>query len=120
MVAISKSSRQGIESEVLWELVSGHLCSQQKKKYYEGQTRDRRACHNLYASRVPSSRHFAVLTCKWHPVQTLDPVHSFAVPEVARLEGNEAAVEAAQVPHGQTRFLNRMTKARGSQNDSSR
>jgi hypothetical protein len=64
---------------------------------------------------------FALLPCKWHPVQTLDPVRSFAVPGVAaHLEDNEAAVEAAQVPHGQTRYLNKMTKARGWQKDSSR
>jgi hypothetical protein len=63
----------------------------------------------------------ALSPCKWHPVQTLDPVHSFAVPgAAAHLEGNEAAVEVAQVPHGQTRYLNRMTKARGSQKDLSR
>lgn len=62
-----------------------------------------------------------VFPCKWHRVQTLDPVHSFAVPGVVtHLEGNEAAVEAALVPRGQTRYLNKMTKARGSQKDSSR
>ena len=58
---------------------------------------------------------------KWHPVQTLDPVHSFAVLGVAaHSEGNEVGVGAAQVPHGQMRYPNKMTKARGSQKDSSR
>jgi hypothetical protein len=69
---------------------------------------------------VPSSRHFAHLPCKWHPVQTLDPVHSFAVLGVAAHSEGEAAVEAAQVPHGQTRYLSKTTKARGLQKDSSR
>jgi hypothetical protein len=70
---------------------------------------------------TPSSRHPSLILREWHPVLTLDLVHFFAVLGVAaHLEGHGAAVEALQVPHGQTRHLNKMTKARGSQKDSSK